>query len=195
MGKVVNFPQTLEKHLAKLRTNGGIYEFKKGKVAILHKEVERLANDYGIETEVELKYCDLPKGCAVVKATARYQGNKFTSLGEASPLNNEFPYPIAVAEKRAADRVILKALNIHGDLYSQSEIPPQQRNENQGIKLEHSEIILERIKNSSHQANLEQLQRENKDYLLQLAKQNSTKAKEIMTAFENKKQQLIGGKK
>ncbi len=195
MGKVVNFPQTLEKHLAKLRTNGGIYEFKKGKFAILHKEVERLANDYGIETEVELKYCDLPKGCAVVKATARYQGNKFTSLGEASPLNNEFPYPIAVAEKRAADRVILKALNIHGDLYSQSEIPPQQRNENQGIKLEHSEIILERIKNSSHQANLEQLQRENKDYLLQLAKQNSTKAKEIMTAFENKKQQLIGGKK
>ena len=113
MGKVVNFPQTLEKHLAKLRTNGGIYEFKKGKFAILHKEVERLANDYGIETEVELKYCDLPKGCAVVKATARYQGNKFTSLGEASPLNNEFPYPIAVAEKRAADRVILKALNIH----------------------------------------------------------------------------------
>jgi len=93
------------------------------------------------------------------------------------------------------DRVILKALNIHGDLYSQSEIPPQQRNENQGIKLEHSEIILERIKNSSHQANLEQLQRENKDYLLQLLKQNSTKAKEIMTAFENKKQQLIGGKK
>jgi len=195
MGKIVNFPQTLEKHLAKLRTNGGIYEFKKGKFAILHKEVERLANDYGIETEVELKYCDLPKGCAVVKATARYQGNKFTSLGEASPLNNEFPYPIAVSEKRAVDRVILKALNIHGDLYSQSEIPPQQRNENQGIKLEHSEIILERIKNSSHQANLEQLQRENKDYLLQLAKQNSTKAKEIMTAFENKKQQLIGGKK
>ena len=196
MGNVVNFPQTLEKHLAKLRTNGGIYEFDKGKFAILHKEVERLANDYGIETDIELKYCDLLKGCAVVKATARYQGKRFTSLGEVSPANNLFSYPIAVCEKRAADRVILKALNIHGDLYSQSEIPPQQRNENQGIKLEHSEIILERIKNSSHQANLEQLQRENKDYLLQLAKQNSTKAKEIMKAFENKKQQLNnGGKK
>ena len=195
MGNVVNFPQTLEKHLAKLRTNGGIYEFDKGKFAILHKEVERLANDYGIETDIELKYCDLLKGCAVVKATARYQGKRFTSLGEVSPANNLFSYPIAVCEKRAADRVILKALNIHGDLYSQSELPPKQRNENQGIKLDHSELILERIKNASHQANLEQLQRENKDYLLQLAKQNSTKAKEIMTAFENKKQQLIGGKK
>ena len=196
MGNVVNFPQILEKHLAKLRTSGGIYEFDKGKFAILHKEVERLANDYGIETDIELKYCDLPKGCAVVKATAKYQGKRFTSLGEVSPANNIFTYPIAVCEKRAADRVILKALNIHGDLYSQSELPPKQRNENQGIKLDHSQLILERINNASHQANLEQLQRENKDYLLQLAKQNSAKAKEIMKAFENKKQQLNnGGKK
>ena len=186
MGNVVNFPQTLEKHLAKLRTNGGIYEFDKGKFAILHKEVERLANNYGIETDIELKYCDLLKGCAVVKATARYQGKRFTSLGEVSPANNLFSYPIAVCEKRAADRVILKALNIHGDLYSQSELPPKQRNENQGIKLDHSELIIERIKNASHQANLEQLQRENKDYLLQLAKQNSTKAKEIMKALRIK---------
>ena len=196
MGKVVNFPQTLEKHLLKLRTNGGIYEFDKGKFAIKHKEVERLANEYGIETDIKLEYCDLTKGTAVVKAVAKYQGNKFTSLGEVSPLNNEFPYPIAVCEKRAADRVILKALNIHGDLYSQSELPPKQRNEKKGIKLDHSELILERINNASHQANLEQLKRDNKDFILQLAKQDSSKAKEIMTAFENKKQQLNnGGKK
>ena len=96
MGKVVNFPQTLEKHLLKLRTNGGIYEFDKGKFAIKHKEVERLANEYGIETDIKLEYCDLTKGTAVVKAVAKYQGNKFTSLGEVSPLNNEFPYPIRI---------------------------------------------------------------------------------------------------
>ena len=89
---------------------------------------------------------------------------------------------------------MLKALNIHGKYYSDVELPPTPRNENSGIKLEHSELILERIKNASHQANLEQLQRENKDYLLELTKQNSTKAKAIMTAFENKKQQLKGGK-
>ena len=193
MGNVVNFPQTLEKHLAKLRTNGGIYEFDKGKFAILHKEVERLANDYGIETDIELKYCDLLKGCAVVKATARYQGKRFTSLGEVSPANNLFSYPIAVCEKRAADRVILKALNIHGDLYSQSELPPKQRNENQGIKLDHSDIILERIKNTSHQGNLEELMRDNKDFLVKLAKENKSRAETIMLAFKNRKQQLIGG--
>ncbi len=194
MGTVVNFPQTLEKHLTKLKTNGGIYEFEPGKFAIKHKEVERLANEYGIETDVELNYCDLTKGCAVVKSIAKYQGKKFITLGEVSPANNLFAYPVAVAEKRAADRAILKALNIHGDLYSQSELPPKQRNENQGIKLEHSEFILERIKHASHQANLEQLQRENKDYLLELAKKNSIKAKEIMEAFKNKNQQLKGGK-
>ena len=194
MGTIVNFPQTLEKHLTKLKANGGIYEFEPGKLAIKHKEVERLANEYGIETDVELNYCDLTKGCAVVKGVAKYQGKKFITLGEVSPANNLFAYPVAVAEKRAADRAILKALNIHGDLYSQSELPPKQRNENQGIKLEHSEFILERIKHASHQANLEQLQRENKEYLSELAKKNSIKAKEIMEAFKNKNQQLKGGK-
>ena len=194
MGTVVNFPQTLEKHLTKLKANGGIYEFEPGKLAIKHKEVERLANEYGIEIDVELNYCDLTKGCAVVKGVAKYQGKKFITLGEVSPANNLFAYPVAVAEKRAADRAILKALNIHGDLYSQSELPPKQRNENQGIKLEHSEFILERIKHASHQANLEQLQRENKEYLSELAKKNSIKAKEIMEAFKNKNQQLKGGK-
>ncbi len=134
MGTIVNFPQTLEKHLTKLKANGGIYEFEPGKFAIKHKEVERLANEYGIETDVELNYCDLTKGCAVVKGVAKYQGKKFITLGEVSPANNLFSYPVAVAEKRAADRAILKALNIHGDLYSQSELPPKQRNENQGIK-------------------------------------------------------------
>jgi len=194
MGKLYNFPQKLEQMLQQIKTEKGLWEFQPGKFAILHKEVERLAYEFGIETDVETKYADLPKGCAIVKATAIYQGKKFTSLGEVSPANNNFIFPVSICEKRAVDRVVLKALNIHGKYYSDVELPPTPRNENSGIKLEHSELILERIKNSSHQANLEQLQRENKDYLLELTKQNSTKAKAIMTAFENKKQQLKGGK-
>ena len=194
MCKLYNFPQKLEQMLQQIKTEKGLWEFQPGKFAILHKEVERLAYEFGIETDVETKYADLPKGCAIVKATAIYQGKKFTSLGEVSPANNNFIFPVSICEKRAVDRVVLKALNIHGKYYSDVELPPTPRNENSGIKLEHSELILERIKNASHQANLEQLQRENKDYLLELTKQNSTKAKAIMTAFENKKQQLKGGK-
>jgi hypothetical protein len=43
------------------------------------------------------------------------------SFGEASPKNNKNSYPIAMAEKRAKDRVILKLLAVHGDLYSEEE--------------------------------------------------------------------------
>ena len=196
MGKVVNFPQTLDKMLQQIKVNKGLWELQPGKFAILHKEVERLAYEFGVETEVDTQYVDLVKGCAVVKAVARYQGKRFTTLGEVSPANNDWKFPVSIAEKRAVDRAVLKALNIHGTYYSEEELEnkKEKRNENSGVKLEHSELILERIKNISHQANLEQLQRENKDYLSELVKQNSVKAEEIMKAFKNKYQQLQGGK-
>ena len=195
MGTVVNFPQTLEKHLTKLKTNGGIYEFEPGKFAIKHKEVERLANEYGIETDVELNYCDLTKGCAVVKSIAKYQGKKFITLGEVSPANNLFAYPVAVAEKRAADRAILKALGIHGNIYSSEELSNIKNNNNQntGIDLNQETIILERIKNASHQANLEQIKSQNKDFLTELKKQDLKRYEKLKQAFLNRNQQFIGG--
>ena len=77
--------------------------------------------------------------------------------------------------------------------YSDAEMPPRQRNENQGIKLDHTNIILDRIKNCSHQANLDQLKRENKDFLEKLFKEDKSKLEKIKLAFDNRKQQLIGG--
>ena len=196
MGKVVNFPQTLDKMLQQIKVNKGLWELQPGKFAILHKEVERLAYEFGVETEVDTQYVDLVKGCAVVKAVARYQGKRFTTLGEGSPANNDWKFPVSIAEKRAVDRAVLKALNIHGTYYSEEELEnkKESRNENSGVNLEHSDLIMERIKNTSHQANLEQLQRENKIYLTELAQKNSAKAEEIMRAFKNKYQQLQGGK-
>ena len=43
------------------------------------------------------------------------------SIGEAAPHNNKNEYPWAMAEKRARDRVILKLLGIHGEVYSEAE--------------------------------------------------------------------------
>jgi len=192
MGNILKFP-SLDQYLAGLRTTGGIWEFDKNKFAIKHLEVEKLAKEYNIITTIELVNCDLQKGCGVVKAEATYNGVKYQTLGEVSPLNNDWNYPISIAEKRAVDRVILKALGIHGKIYSQSELGPIQKNENVGVKLDQGSIILERIKNTSHQANLEQLERENKEYLTKLAQTKSEKAKEILKAFKDRKQQLIGG--
>ncbi len=192
MGKILKFP-SLEKHLAGLKSSGGLWEYEPGKYQIKHLEVERLASDFGVETTMELVSCDLTKSCAVVKAIATHMGDKYESFGEVSPLNNNFPYPVSIAEKRAVDRAILKALGIHGKYYSDAEMPPKQNNQNQGIDPDHSQIILERIKNISHQANLDQLKRENKEYLNELFKKDKGKLETIKKAFDNRKQQLLGG--
>ncbi len=188
MGKILKFP-SLDQYLAGLVSSGGVINNK----IIKHYEVEKMAAAFDVYTSIELVNCDLSKSCAVVKAVAKHQGCIYESFGEVSPLNNDFPYPVSVAEKRAVDRAVLKALGIHGKYYSDVEMPPEKKTENQGIKLDHSDIILERIKNTSHQGNLDELMRENKDFLTKLAKENKSKAEEIMLAFKNRKQQLIGG--
>ena len=43
------------------------------------------------------------------------------SIGEAAPYNNKNSYPFAIAEKRAKDRVILKLVGLHGDVYAEDE--------------------------------------------------------------------------
>ena len=190
MSRVIKFPTNLKKRLEQIKANGGMW-MSDGKYIIQHLEVERLAQEFGITTDVDLKSCDLTKGVVVVKALAIYNNKRFTTLGECSPLNNEFPYPVAVAEKRAIDRAVLKALNIHGEVLSNAELSDKPLNSQ--IKLDHTEILLERIENSSQQANLKELMSDNKEFLGKLAKQNSKKAEEIITAFKNKQKQLIGG--
>ena len=192
MGKILKFP-SLEKHLAGLKSSGGLWEYEPGKYQIKHLEIEKMAMDFGVETTMELVSCDLTKSCAVVKAISSYMGDKFESFGEVSPLNNNFPYPVSIAEKRAVDRAVLKALGIHGKYYSDAEMSPKNKNENQGIKLDHTDIILERIKNASHQANLDEVLRDNKLFLEQLAKDDKVKCEQIMLSFKNRKQQFIGG--
>tara|TARA_B100000214_G_scaffold259104_1_gene191180 strand:+ start:28 stop:606 length:579 start_codon:yes stop_codon:yes gene_type:complete len=192
MGKILKFP-SLEQYLAGLKSSGGLIKMDNGSYIIKHYEVENLAREFGVITNIELVNCDLTKSCAVVKAQASFEGKIHESLGEVSPLNNNFVYPVAVAEKRAVDRAILKALGLHGKYYSDVEMPPEKKTENQGIKLDHTNIILDRIKNCSHQANLDQLKRENKEFLEKLFKEDKSKLEKIKLAFDNRKQQLIGG--
>jgi len=194
MSKVVNINK-IENDIAKLKSTGGMWKINNGKYAIKHLELEKLAYKYNIETNIDLKSCDLPKGCAVVKGVATYNGKQYFSFGEVSPLNNDFNFPVAVAEKRAADRAILKALGIHGNVYSDEELSNIQHNvnANTGVDLNLSSVILERIKNITSHANLNQLASKNKAYLTELKKQDSKKFNEIVKAFKNREQQLIGG--
>jgi DNA-directed RNA polymerase subunit H (RpoH/RPB5) len=112
-----------------------------------------------------------------------------------SPQNNDFEYPLAVAEKRAADRAILKALGIHGNVYSAEELPniKNNNNENNNISTDQGDIILEKIKTITHQGNLEELKSKNKKFLNELKKKNLLRFQELKQAFLNREQQLTEG--
>jgi hypothetical protein len=87
-----------------------------------HKSLEKVAVFYDIKF-------DLPKviesnakdRIAVILVTGHKGDLSEWSFGEASPTNSKNGYPYAMAEKRAKDRVILKLLGLHGDLYSEEE--------------------------------------------------------------------------
>ena len=194
MGNVINLI-SLDTYLKKLKTNGGMWEFKPGKWIIKHLEVEGLAQHYNIETNIDLVHCNLDKDVAVVKAAALNKTRKFYSLGETKKKNNQFDYPVAIAEKRAVDRAILKALGIHGTVYSDQEMPNEKPNSNAntGIKLDHADVIEERIKTVTHQANLEQLKSQNKDFIIKLSKENLPRYEKLKNAFLNRNQQLTKG--
>jgi len=48
-----------------------------------------------------------------IKATGKKEGTVIESYGEASPLNTKQSYPIAIAEKRALSRVVLKMAGMY----------------------------------------------------------------------------------
>jgi hypothetical protein len=89
---------------------------------VKHKALERVAAEVGIMWDKpELKVCDMAAGFVVVLISGKLGERVEWSFGEASPKNNKNAYGVAMAEKRAKDRVILKLLAVHGDLYSEEE--------------------------------------------------------------------------
>lgn len=99
-----------------------IWEVHGSTWVVKHKALERVAAEQGIVWEKpELKVCDMEKGLIAILVGGRLGDHTEFSFGEASPKNNKNAYPIAMAEKRAKDRVILKLLAAHGDLYSEEE--------------------------------------------------------------------------
>jgi hypothetical protein len=93
-----------------------------GKLIIKHYALERLATEKGIEFDPPLVIeSDIANKGIAVSVTAHLEEKTEWSIGEAAPYNNVMNYPYAMAEKRAKDRVILKLLDVHGQVYSQEE--------------------------------------------------------------------------
>ena len=93
-----------------------------GAWAIKHAALERVAAEKNITFELP-QFAEKDSGQKVVAMlVVGKMGDRCEwSVGEAAPGNNKNAYPYAMAEKRGKDRVILKLLNAHGAVYSESE--------------------------------------------------------------------------
>lgn len=112
-----------------------IWEVHGSSWVVKHKALERVAVEVGVVwLRPSVQVCDLANKIAVICAFGKLGDREEWSFGEASPANNKNSYPVAMAEKRARDRVILKLLVTHGALYSEAEADEfsEQRPEKRG---------------------------------------------------------------
>ena len=58
-------------------------------------------------------WCDASEGRYVIQADGYQDKRRVTSFGEVSAKNNTNPYPVAMAEKRALSRVVLKLVGMY----------------------------------------------------------------------------------
>ena len=93
-----------------------------GTPVILHKACEKIAAEYNIIFDApNMIESDAGSKYAVMCVTGHMGDKTEWSIGEAAPYNTTNKYPYAMAEKRAKDRVILKLVGLHGDVYSEEE--------------------------------------------------------------------------
>ncbi len=93
-----------------------------GTPVILHKALEKVAAYKGIKFDPPMiVQSDMANKLVAVAVTGHLNDHSEWSFGAAAPYNNKNGYPFAMAEKRAKDRVILKLVGLHGDVYSEDE--------------------------------------------------------------------------
>lgn len=93
-----------------------------GTPVVLHKALEKIAINKGITfDDMKVIESSVKDKHAVISVRGHYKDATEESIGEAAPYNTTNKYPFAMAEKRAKDRVILKLLELSGDVYSEEE--------------------------------------------------------------------------
>lgn len=93
-----------------------------GTMCIKHRAVRRIAAKEKITVKLHVESLDHEKELCVFGARAEWNGIEMEEWGEASPKNNKNAYPVAMALKRAYDRLVLALVGIHGWVYSEDEL-------------------------------------------------------------------------
>lgn len=92
-----------------------------GEWLMKHKYVEIVGAKLGVQYSFQVVECDSANGNMVVICTAKTGDKTVQTFGEANTKNNKTSYPMAMAEKRAYDRAVLKVVGLHGFIYSETE--------------------------------------------------------------------------
>ncbi len=105
------------------------FKAPQGFVIITRTGIEKIQRGLGliVQYEVETALCNVEKGFYVIKAIAVQLGQEVNvktgkmeetqrlveTYGEASPKNCRNSYPVAMAEKRALSRAVLKSADLY----------------------------------------------------------------------------------
>jgi hypothetical protein len=93
-----------------------------GTPVVLHKALEKIASKHNIAFDApNIIESNIKEKFVAICVTGHMGDATEWSIGEAAPYNTTNKYPYAMAEKRAKDRVILKLVGLHGDVYSEEE--------------------------------------------------------------------------
>lgn len=121
---MANFPKEIADFMSKYEVSfDEVWKIPQGNAyAVKHKALERIAAEQNITYDrPAIVQSDLANKVVAVVVFASMNGRQEWATGEAAPYNNKNGYPLAMAEKRAKDRCILKLLQAHGAIYSEDE--------------------------------------------------------------------------
>lgn len=117
-----DIPEVVKKELkaVNLTREKACWEVRKGLWAVKHFACERIATHKGIVFDSPTPMMVSPEYVAIC-VTGRLGDLSEWSVGEASASTSHNKYYCAMAEKRAKDRVILKLIGVHGQVYAEDE--------------------------------------------------------------------------
>ena len=107
----------------KYKLNRSQHTFESDSFTIITRVgIKTIQQKEGIQLKYHLVYQD--KTTVTVLVSGYFEGKEYQTYGEASPQNNTFLFPVAVAQKRAESRIILEMVGLY-DYMGEDEIQNQ----------------------------------------------------------------------
>jgi len=86
--------------------------------------IEKVQASYGIDVNFSISHLSEDHKFCLIKAVGVMGESQTETFGEASPSNNQNAYPVAMAEKRALSRIVLKLAGLYSQgVFGEDEAP------------------------------------------------------------------------